>query len=163
MKKALLIIDVQKGFINEPTKHIPKLVESIQSDYEHVIITKFYNEEKSPYRSLINWNRFSINSKDTELAFTPRQDALIIEKPIYTCVNDKFLTYLQNHNITTIDICGIDTDICVTKCAVDLFEKNFIPKVLGKYCSSHAGKEHHDFALKILKRYIGKDQVVDET
>jgi len=32
MKKCLLIVDVQKGFINKSTNHIPNLVEQLQKD-----------------------------------------------------------------------------------------------------------------------------------
>ena len=46
MNSCLLIIDVQKGFINKHTKHIPKLVEDEQNKYENVYITQFFNPEK---------------------------------------------------------------------------------------------------------------------
>ena len=159
MSKTLLIVDVQKGFINENTKHIPKLVERAQNSYKHVIVTKFYNKEKSPYRRLIKWQRFTENTEDTVLAFKPKKDALILEKSIYTCVNEEFVAFLEKNKIEEIDICGIDTDICVTKCAVDIFEINLTPIVLGYMCASHGGIEYHKFSLKILERFIGRNQV----
>jgi len=160
MKKCLLIIDVQVGFINNFTKHIPTKVEKLQYEYKYVYITRFYNKEKSFYRKLLKWNRFSKDSDDFELAFKPKTNSKIIDKSIYSCINEDFLKELKKFNIDEIDICGIDTDICVTKCSVDLFENNIIPKVLANYCASHAGIENHLSALKILKRYIGKEQII---
>ncbi len=160
MKKCLLIVDVQKGFINNSTKKIPQKIEKIQNEYETVFITKFFNKENSFFRNLLEWNKFSINSEDFELAFTPSPKAIIISKSIYTCVNKNFLKKIDSLNIKAIDIVGIDTDICVTKCAVDLFEAGIVPRVLSNFCASHAGEEAHKFALKTLARYIGSKQIV---
>jgi len=160
MSKCLLIVDVQVGFINADTAHIPKLVETLQSDYENVYATRFYNKEGSFYRKLIKWERFSKDSADFPLAFTPSYNVTLIDKSIYSCVNDDFIKELEKKGIGAVDICGIDTDICVTKCAVDLFEKGVIPFVLAKYCASHAGEDAHRFALKTLGRFIGRGQVV---
>lgn len=160
MKECLLIVDVQVGFINEATLHIPKLVEKLQKNYKYVYVTRFYNKEDSFYRKLIKWDRFDKGSDDFKLAFNPIENAKIIDKSIYTCINTSFLEEINRKGITEIAICGIDTDICVTKCAVDLFENGIIPVVLANYCASHAGEDAHKFALKTLARFIGKDQVI---
>ena len=157
---ALLVVDVQRGFINEHTAHIPALIESLLPSYQNVFATRFYNPENSNYRRLIKWNRFSPKSADFEFAFTPTSNVRIINKPIYTCVNSEFLSTLEGLMISEIHIAGIDTDICVTKCAVDIFEKGLTPFVLAKYCASHAGPALHQAALKILARFIGSEQVI---
>ena len=156
----LLIIDVQNGFITEKTKHIPKLVEQLQYQYKYVIATRFINIENSLYRKLIKWDKLSENSNDIELAFNIRNDAVIIDKNIYTCVNNYFLERLKSNHINEVDICGIDTDVCVTKCAVDLFEHGIIPYVLKNYCATHATEDLNEVAFKILARYIGKGQII---
>lgn len=158
-KTCLLIVDVQNGFINQSTKHVPSLVEAEQLLYDYVVATRFFNPEKSFYRTLIKWERFSPGSEDIPLAFSARKDALIIDKPRYTCVSDDFIGWLSERNISVVHVCGIDTDICVTKCAVDLFEHGIEPVVLSGLCASHAGEDAHQNALNTLKRYIGKSQV----
>ncbi len=157
---ALLIIDVQKGFINDATKHIPARVEGLQKKYKTVFATQFYNPDPSNFRKLIGWNRFTAGSPDTELAFTPIAHVAVITKPTYSCVTASFLEELKRRNIDTIHICGIDTDICVTKCAVDLFEKNLIPFVLKDCVASHAGIEAHRAALITIGRFIGRNQII---
>ena len=120
MKKALLIVDVQNGFVNNKTKHIPALVEKLQYNYELVIASRFINLPDSPYRRLIKWNHLSPETDEIELAFKPQEGTIIIDKYIYSCIDELFLQLLKENEINAVDICGIDTDICVTKCAVDL-------------------------------------------
>jgi len=160
MSKCLLIVDVQAGFINEYTAHIPKLVEKLQHKYKHVYAVRFYNKKDSLYRKLIKWDRFDIDSADFQLAFSPAEHVKIIDKDVYSCITDEFIQSLKQKNINEVDICGVDTDICVTKCAVDLFENDIIPFVLANYCGSYAGVDAHTTALKTLERFIGSDQII---
>jgi len=159
MKKSLLIVDVQNGFINENTKKIPELVEQLQKGYDNIYITRFYSERNSFFEELINWKGIYKNSEDFELSFKPDSKAIIIDKSIYTCINERFILDIKSKEINSIDICGLDTDICVTKCAVDLFELGIVPVVLKDYCASSAGYENHKNALITLKRFIGKNQI----
>lgn len=157
---CLFIVDVQRGFIRDATAHIPALVEAAQRNYTHVVATRFYNPPESLYRRIIGWDKFSKGEPDVDLAFAVREDALVIDKPRYSCINDSMLSTLRAWEVKSVDVCGIDTDICVTKTAVDLFEGGIVPRVLSSLCASHAGPEFHDMALRILRRYIGASQVV---
>ena len=159
-KDALLVVDVQHGFINSHTKHIPKKIEKLLPKYSHVFCTKFYNPQDSFYRTLIHWNEMSKSCDDFKLAYRPTANAIVLEKVLYTCVDEKFINILNDQNIKEVHICGIDTDNCVLKCAVDLIENGFIPKVLVSYCGSSAGEKFHNFSIKILERFIGKEQIV---
>jgi nicotinamidase-related amidase len=160
MISCLLIIDVQKGFINKRTKKIPAIVEALQSYFRNVFIFRVVNAPRSPFRKLLKWKRFGIGTKDTELAFKPCARAEIFEKRVYTCVDEKFLRLLKKRKISEVFLCGIDTDCCVLKTAVDLFEAGLRPVVLSKACASHESLEHHKASLKILRRLIGVKQVV---
>ncbi|GAA6198753.1 cysteine hydrolase [Pseudophaeobacter arcticus] len=157
--EALLIVDVQNGFVCPDTSHIPALVEKLQYDYETVIATQFYNQEGSFFRTLINWEHLQADTDEFDLAFKLREDGLRVVKPIYTCVDRRLLDYLTRRAVKRVDICGIDTDICVTKCAVDLFENGIVPVVLKSFCGSTAGEGAHKHALQTLGRFIGRDQV----
>ena len=160
MSKALLIVDVQNGFVNEKTKHIPRLVEKLQYNYDLVIATRFINLPDSPFRRLIKWDHLSPDTDEIELAFKPKEGVVVVDKYIYSCIDETFLRLLKDNGIEAVDICGIDTDICVTKCAVDLFERNITPYVLKDYCATHADADVQESALIILARYIGKTQII---
>ena len=156
---ALLIVDVQAGFVNDATKHIVSAVEALQSRYDRVYATRFINAQDSPHRNWIDWHRFGEDSPEIELAFSVGDDTVVVDKNTYTCVDDEFLSDLRKHKIEEVHICGIDTDACVLKSAVDLFEAGIRPVVLANACASHAGQEFHEYALRILRRLIGKAQI----
>ena len=159
-RSALLIIDVQVGFVNDATRHILPKVEALQEQYSHVYATRFINAEGSPYRRLLGWHRFYSDSDDVPLAFEPVDGVVVIDKHVYTCVTPAFLKDLRGKGIEEVAICGIDTDACVATCAVDLFENGFRPILLSEACASHAGAEYHEAAIRILTRLIGKNQIV---
>jgi len=161
MVTPLLVIDVQKGFINAHTAHIPAVVEDLARGYERVLATRFINRLGSAHRRLIHWERFGPGSEDTRLAFDLPAGAAMIEKFTYTCVDAGFRARLEMMGATEVHLSGIATDNCVLKCAVDLFEAGYRPVVLAAACASHAGPDYHDWGLRILRRMIGPEQVVD--
>lgn len=161
MPAPLIIIDVQKGFVNDATRHLPDRVTDLQAGYEHVIATRFVNPEGSAHRRLMGWTRFAPDSRDAELAFAARAGALIIDKASYSGNETELLERLQVTGATEVHLCGIATDNCVLAVAVALFEAGLRPVVLADYCASHAGVDYHEWGLRILRRLIGEAQVVD--
>jgi len=161
MSALLLIVDVQNGFIGPSTRHVPVQAEALQDDFDEVIATRFVNPPDSAYRRWIGWQRFGPGSDDIELAFTPRTDALIIDKSAYTCVTPDFISMLKDKKIDRVDICGIATDNCVLKCAIDLFEAGIRPNVHIDACGSHGGPECHAAGILVMRRMIGDDQLVE--
>ena len=84
----------------------------------------------------------------------------VINKKIYSALNEELKEYIKSNSINQIYLCGFDTDACIQKTAIDLFEQNYDVYVLKGYCMSHAGKETHDFYINNLKRLIGKDKII---
>lgn len=162
MNTGLVIIDVQRGFINEATLHIPDAVYDLQHEYDHVAVTQFYNAPGSPWRKLMDWQRFDRGGEDFKLAFEPGDHALVLEKTTYSAVTERLLNWLSAYDITQVHLCGIATDACVLKTALDLFEQEFRPVVLGYACASHGGEDCHKEALHLLSRQIGEQQVVKQ-
>ena len=156
----LLIIDVQCGFINEWTAHVPLRAASLQDSFDGVLVTRLYNPQKSLYRKLRGWNAFALGSKDTQLAFIARSDATIIDKATYSCVTTVFLDRLRREGIARVHLCGIATESSLLMSAVDLFQAGIEPVVLAHACGSHAGHAEHEAGLQILRRLIGDKQVI---
>jgi nicotinamidase-related amidase len=156
----LIIIDVQRGFLNDWTRHLPARVERLQGRYDRVVATRFVNPPGSPYRRWIHWRRFAPGSDDVELAFAPRPGTPVRDKAVYGAVTDPLLRELRADGVAEVHLCGIATDNCVLKTAVDLFENGIRPLVLADYCASHGGPECHDCGLRLLRRFIGADQVI---
>ncbi len=141
MKKALLIIDVQKSAVIKP--EIAQDIEKLQYEYDVVFVSKFTNQD-SPLLKLLNWSGYD----DETLAFKPKDNAIIYTKTGYS-------SYLpEMKQFDEIYICGFDTDACVYKTAMDLAEIGVRPIVLKDYCFS-VNQEFHNIGLKLLERNIG--------
>ncbi len=156
---ALLVVDVQNGFMNDNTRDLPHKIEELQYKYKTVLALQFINLEGSMFRRELNWTKLSLNTDEIELAFVPREDILIFPKYVYG-VSPQLLEYLKDNNVTSIDVCGLNTDGCVTKICMDLFDNGIQPKVLSDYCASTVGKLIHEQALVSLKHIIGANNVI---
>ncbi|MDD3370684.1 MAG: cysteine hydrolase, partial [Alphaproteobacteria bacterium] len=99
-------------------------------------------------------------STGTELAFDPAPHAEVYTKGVYSCLSEAFLQRLTQLGVKEVHLCGMDTNCCVLKTAVDLFERGFRPVLLSKFCASHSGDAYHDMALKLLEKLIGPGQIV---
>jgi nicotinamidase-related amidase len=157
---VLLIIDVQKGFLNAWTGAVPAKVETLQARFPRVVATHFENPEGSPFRTLKDLTRFTPGSAACELAFEPKAGAERMAKTGYSAATPEFLESLKKDKVGEVALCGIATDNCVLVTAVQLFEAGIRPLVLADYCASHAGPDYHKAGLMLLERLIGERQIV---
>ena len=159
--KLLLIIDIQQAFINKYTNHIPNLIEKHidKNKYGKIILGKFINTSNSKFVKDLNWLG-CLDEKDTKIVLEDYQKFPIIERTAYSVYNDKLEKFLKENSIDTVYLCGLDTDACILKTAVDLFENNYNVKVLEKLCASSGGIEYHNYGIKLIKRFIGKDNII---
>lgn len=160
MNKLLLVIDAQKDFINDNTKpylyRIQKLIEN--NEYEKIAFTKFINSKDSIWYSKLNYK--GCMTEEEQAIMLDTKNNKVFEKTIYSALNKELIEYIEENNIGQIYLCGFDTDACVQKTAIDLFENNYEVFVLSDYCMSHTGKELHDIFISDLKRLIGKGYVI---
>ena len=159
MKKLLLVIDVQKDFINEHTKKIlPKINKLLNSNtFDLIAFTRFINDEDSIWYKKLNYK--GCMTKEQQKIVIDTENNKIFDKKIYTAVNDELKDYIRENDISEIYLCGFDTDACVQKTAIDFFEQNYEVYVLEDYCMSHRGEELHNIVIDNLKRLIGTDSI----
>lgn len=167
MKNILIVVDVQNGFNRHEENHFEadKIVKLTQSGlFDFIIATRFLNKEGSPYTKFLDWHQLQ-TSPEIDLIKGINAN-LIVDKEIYTCVNENFLATLKEHNEGKmphhIFICGVDTDCCVLKIATDLFENGIMPITLTHYCFSNGGMKSHLAGIEVMKRLIGKKCLVDK-
>ena len=69
MTTPLLVVDVQNGFLNDFTAHLPdRIVTLIESQsFEPVYYTRFVNVEGSAFRQILKWDACA-EAPETELA-----------------------------------------------------------------------------------------------
>ena len=162
---ALLVVDTQRGFLNDYTSHIPSRIATLiaQNDYEPVLFTRFVNEEGGPYHRFLGWHACKY-PPDTDLApdiAAFAQDDAIFTKPGLAGMSDELKAYLIENEIEAVTLVGIDTDMCVLKIALDIFDLGIEPFVLVDCCASTLGLQAHLAGLAVLARNIGATRLRD--
>ena len=171
-KTALLVVDAQNGFVNEHSQHvIPTIVgltEQWSATGRPTVFTRYWNYEGSPYENLIGW-RALYGPPDTDIVdelipFTTQPDARLLDKTTYTALTAEGLALLTELGVTQLIICGIATDACVLKTALDAFEQGYVPWIVQDAVASnatrHSAQEIHDSALLHISRLVGAGQVL---
>lgn len=165
MSEPLLIVDVQVGFINEFTHHIPqRVVRLIDRDrYAPLLFTRFVNAPGGPYDRFLDWH--SCN-EEPETDIVPElkplaQNDFVFSKLGLCGMPDELIGYLRQHCLERVFIVGIDTDMCVLKIAMDLFDIGIEPIVFTDCCASTAGLQAHLAGLAVLSRNIGAMRLRD--
>jgi nicotinamidase-related amidase len=165
MSQPLLIVDVQVGFINSFTHHIPqRIVSLIERDrYSPLLFTRFVNTPDGPYDRFLDWH--SCN-REPETDLVPElqpfsQQEFIFSKLGLCGMPDELTDYLRQQRIEQLSIVGIDTDMCVLKIAMDLFDIGIEPLVFTDCCASTAGLQAHFAGLAVLSRNIGAMRLRD--
>jgi len=163
MPKPLLVVDVQQCFINDYTHHIPKRIARLieRGDFKPVLFTKFINAPESGYRRFLDWHECdclpAVDLVDELVRFADPD--LTFSKPGYAGISDELANYLLDHRLDEVIIAGIDTDMCVLKVAMDVFDQGIKPIVLADCCASTSGLQSHFAGLAVLARNIGANQL----
>lgn len=158
---AILIVDVQYGFLNANTADLPGKIRKLLEErpFDHRIFTEFHNRENSPFERFMDWSDLKTPHQVETVRELQPLASVTFRKSGYTAVTQELIAYLNGHGIKEVRIAGIDTDACVLLTAADLFQIGIRPIVLADYCASTAGKETHEAALSLLPRIIGANQI----
>jgi nicotinamidase-related amidase len=165
MADPLLVVDVQLGFLNPFTRHIPgRIVRLIErGEHDPILFTSFVNKADGPYRRFLDWHECA-GEPDTLLAPELERFAepdRVFAKPGYAGLSDELAQHLQERGYDQIVLAGIDTDMCVLKVAMDVFDLGIRPIILVDCCASTSGLQSHLAGLAVLARNIGADQLRD--
>lgn len=163
MKKALVIIDIQKGFMNKITSKIPSkiqaFIETHKKDYALIIFTQYVNHKDSNFVKNLNWKGFMTAKENAivdELKGLINSKNLFVKYTYGSFVDDTVLNVLKKNKIKQVDIAGIDTENCVLTFARDAFDRGFSIRVLKDLSASHSSPKLHKAALEIIENNIGQ-------
>jgi nicotinamidase-related amidase len=163
---GLVVVDVQNGFARGPaTDVVPAIVDLVarwQAAGGKTLYTRYLNYPDSPFERIMGWTQLR-DSPEIDLVdeLTPYLgDQLVIDKTIYSLFTDEGARIVEALGWTDLIICGLTTESCVCKTAVDAFERDLTPWVVTDACGSHAGQEAHDAGLLVISRFIGPNQLV---
>lgn len=162
MKKALIVIDVQKYFLTRETKPIvQKICEYLAkntSNYSSIYFTIFCNDSDSPLWQISDWKDCT-GSPDTDICNEIKQftnPSNLFYKNILSALKvPQIREDLRKNSITEVHLCGFDTDCCVLATAYDLFDQGMKPVILENLTWSTSEEKLHYPAIQIAKRNIG--------
>ena len=164
---VLAVIDMQNGFVRPASQHVippvVNLVDRWQAAGGATVFTRFINYPDSPYERLIGWSRVA-RPPETDLVDDLQPYAArateIVDKPGYTLFTDLGSQVIGQGGWSDLVFCGLTTESCVCKSAVDAFERDLTPWVVTDACGSHGGAEAHEAGLLVLRRFIGQGQLI---
>lgn len=166
MKNVLLVIDVQNGFINEYTKNIKNKITDLLSKgiFDIVIATKYKNSDNSNFEKILNWKKMKTEDEQKIVDDITKYIDFVIEKNNYsgytTDMKDLLIKIGEGVLPDRVFVLGFDTDGCVLSTIIDLFDNGIRPILLARYCASTGGDEYNEAGMKVLKRMIGKDNII---
>lgn len=165
-RAVLVVIDMQQGFVHPNSEYVvPRVVDLVKrwSDAGGALIfTRFLNWSDSPFERFFAWSAL-MNSPQTDLIpeLEPyAASATVVDKPFYTLFTTEGEQVVSAGGWTDLVICGLTTESCVLKTAVDTFERHLTPWVVTDACATHAGEQAHWAGLLVISRFIGRGQLV---
>lgn len=163
MKKSLVIIDMQNGFINEETAHlVPEMVAFIQVNkdkFDDIVGTRYINHENTACYRFEGWKECMEGTEDAEIVpellpyFTR-----VFDKHQYTCWNKEFIEYAKDFD--KLYFMGVNTGCCVLHSAFDAYNNLQDCAVIRDLCGSTSGASSHAAAIQVLEECITKERVL---
>lgn len=143
--KVLLIVDLQPEFRDNDGEY-DRILNFVRErkGFDLVIGTKCLNPDGGPWEKYTDW----VDCKDSgkPLEFVP--------DIIMTKVGYGLDSYDKLDKECRYYVMGYNTDACVLKVVLDLFDRNFDFRVLADYCYSNSSREHHLRGLELLRDLV---------
>lgn len=164
---ALVVVDVQNGFVTQESAHVVPticdLVDRWMSANLDVVFTRYINYSGSPFERIMGWSKLR-DAPETDIIdelqpYVPRAVATI-DKNVYSLFTADGERLVKSAGWTDLYVCGIDTEVCVLKTAVDAFERDITPWIVTDASASHAGPKLHDAGLLVASKMIGRRQLL---
>ena len=158
--KNIIIVDMQKGFINENNKHLVDKIDTylVSNKFDNIFFTQCINNNESPYIKILNWNGMTNTDEQKFIINIPVQ-AKILTKNCYG-ISQKDIDLFRSLDINEIEICGTDVDACILAIGFNLFDNNIKPIFLKDLCGTSSKNENMiKYAFSIIERQFGKDSI----
>jgi biuret amidohydrolase len=167
---ALLIIDVQKGFMpsnvneDEMIRNIATLSEVARKSNIPVLYSKEIHRKQ-----MVDFGRELDGSEgihclemteDVEIVeqLSPKEGDFVFTKRRYSCFYNTDLTFLlRGFNINTLIICGLLTDVCVHYTSADAHQRDYYIRV-AEDAVHGSSLEAHKASLNAIT-YLQRDAV----
>ena len=167
MKTILFIIDMQKGFMNENTKHlVPKIIDFVNKyHFDLVIGTRYVNNENTSCHIYEGWDGCWEGTEDSELVPEIRKLCdMVISKHTYSCWNGRVTEWVEMEEKMSgkcrVVFVGVNTGCCVLASAFDAYDEVYDVTVIEDLCGSTSGVSSHNAGIQILRECITRARVI---
>ena len=157
MSNALLVIDVQRYFMQDAPADLPQQIVNHYkaTSYDYIIFTKFKNSSNSPFVRLLKWDKCNTD-EDAQLAeafSSLATDSNTFTRAYYSAFkNTELHAYLQKRGVERLIICGVDSDACVLATAFEAFDLGYHVKV--DYALTYSSNDLHKASQLIAEKNI---------
>ncbi|MBY8872869.1 cysteine hydrolase [Micromonospora sp. PLK6-60] len=165
-RPVLVVTDMQNGFVREKSAHIVPVVADLVRRWQaaggDTLFTRYLNYPGSPFERFFGWQRLQ-SSPDIDVVselLPYLSNGTMLDKTAYTPFTAQGIELFRMKEWSHFYFCGIATESCVLKGAVDAFEQNLTPWLIADASASHAGIEAHEAGLLVARRFIGPGQVI---
>ena len=163
---VLVVVDMQNWFMGAGGGHILAPVLALVRRWSQaggrVLFTRYVNAPGSPHERLLGWREMR-GSPDVDIApalLPYTRSADVLDKHVYTLFTGEGQELAARRGWTDLYFCGVDTECCVAQSAVGAFEHGLTPWVITDACTSHVGPDAHDAGMLVLRRTIGRRQLI---
>jgi len=159
---CLVIIDMQNGFMNEYTRHLPEKIRQFANanHFDCILATRYCNTPETPcYRD--GWTDCMSHTIDAQLV--PEVAGIagkVFDKHIYSTWTPEFAEFLHHQQFEKLYFCGVNTDCCVLVSVLNCYDRNQECFVIGDLCASTLGDKIHENALEIIRGNITPERVL---
>lgn len=157
----LTIIDMQEGFRCKEVEQIIPVIDQLCKSFTGTrVFPAFYNKQGSLFQTQLHWKRFQ-TPEDVKIVKELDEHAVtIIPHSGYTVYNKELQYEMASRNVKEVYLCGVFTDVCIIKTAMDLFDAEVEVFVVSDACATPHGREIHNVVLKSLNQILGSDHVI---
>ncbi|WP_091610481.1 cysteine hydrolase [Micromonospora mirobrigensis] len=168
-RQVLVVTDMQNGFVREQSAHVVPVVADLVRRWQgaggDTLFTRYLNYPGSPFERFFGWRKLQA-SPETDIVPELRpylHRGTVLDKLIYSPFSRESEELFAQRGWDEFYFCGIATESCVLKGAVDAFERNLTPWLIADASASHAGVEAHQAGLLVARRFIGPGQVISQS
>lgn len=166
MRNALVVIDMQIGFINEHTEmlenKIANFIDKYKEHFHSIIGTRYINHTETACYKFEGYTKCMRGSVE---AYTSPKLAskytFSFSKDKYSCWTDKLKMYIRENKIDRLYFVGVNTGCCVLHSAFDAYNDVMNCYVISDLCGSTSGEQSHKVALQVLRECITSERVIE--
>jgi len=163
MKRALVVIDMQNGFINENTAHLSKkLIEFMSmTQFDKTIFTRFINRPETACYKFEGYHDCMEGSSEAEIIPELKyMGDVVFDKDKFSCWYGRFKEYIKINKFDKLYFVGVNTGCCVLNSVLDAYNDLQDCAVISDLCGSSNGNHSHQIALEVLAENITKSRVL---